>query len=114
MTASEYVTNFLNDHEKRFQLDQGNFSNSKENIPIRKRKKFQLEKRKYYNQEKKNIPTRKRKIFQLKKENHSNQKKEIFQLERKTFQLEEGSNQKKENVPIRKRKIFQLKKKKIF
>ena len=40
-----------------------------ENIPIKKRKIFQLEKGKYSNYKKENIPITKWKIFQLEKEN---------------------------------------------
>ena len=46
---------------------------NKENIPMRKRKIFQLEKGKYSKQTQQNIPIRKRKIFQLQKEKYSNQ-----------------------------------------
>ena len=39
---------------------------------MRKRKSFQLEKGKYFNQKRKNIPAIERKIFQLEKEKYSN------------------------------------------
>ena len=44
----------------------------KENIPMRIRKIFQLEKGKYSNQKEINIPNRKRKSFQLEKGKYSN------------------------------------------
>ena len=39
---------------------------------MRKKKMFQLEKGKYFNQKRKNIPTIERKIFQLEKGKYSN------------------------------------------
>ena len=64
----------------------------KENIPIRQRKIFQLEKGKYSNEKKENIPNRK-------KENIPIRKRKIFQLENRKY-----SNEKKKNIPISKGK----------
>ena len=59
-------------------LEKGNESNQKkENIPIRKRKLFQLEEGEYSDQKKENIPIRKWKISQL--------------VKRKYFQFELGN-----------------------
>jgi hypothetical protein len=58
-------------------LEKGKYSNyKKENIPITKRKIFQLKKGKYY--KKGNIPIRKRKSFQLEKQKYSNKKGKYF------------------------------------
>ena len=56
--------------------------------------------RKKPNQNKENIPMRKRKIFQLEKGKYSKQKKDIIIIRK-------YSSQKKEMSPNRKRKIFQ-------
>ena len=75
---------------KIFQLEKGTYSKQiKENITIKKRKSFQLEKE-YGNQKKGIVPIRK----------YSNQKKEIIPIRKKNISI-----RKKENFPIRKRNI---------
>ena len=66
----ERITNFQKYHENSNNPNRK--VRRKENIPIRQRKIFQLEKGNHSNKKKENIPIRKRKIFQLEKGKHSN------------------------------------------
>ena len=69
----ERITFFLNYHEKIIQIKREKQNNYEKYQLYRmkklklKKRKFQLEKRKYSNWRKENIPARKMKIFQLEK-----------------------------------------------